>query len=108
MATTKHFEPSYNEPHSEFGESYLDGSEDFMEYSELCIQGKCIPVVVKKTAKNVAVLNDHDALFHKIASDAIQNPLEKVVVVIKLERQLELKLEPFPDGVVFAIFRPGG
>ena len=49
----------------------------------------------------MAVLDASDHLIHEVASHTVQNPLEERLVVVQLERKLELELKVTPNCMVF-------
>lgn len=50
----------------------------------------------------MSVFDHSDHFIDKVTADSVHNPLEKGLVVVQLERELELELEIFPDRVVLS------
>ena len=60
-------------------------------------------IIVKQAAENMSDFDDRAHLSNILFHNSVQNFLEEVQVVIKLEGKRELVLEVFPDLMVFTM-----
>ena len=102
MIPAKDFKPTSDKAHSEAREALLDLIDAVMEECKFFLKWNRISIIVEHTSEDMAVLDASDHLVDKVTSDAIQNPLKERLVVVQLERELELELETIPDCMILA------
>ena len=102
MISAKDFKPTSDKAHSESREALLDLTDAVIEDCELLLKCNRISIVVEHASEDMAVLDASDHLIDKVTSHSIQNSFKEGLVVVQLERELELELEPVPDCVILA------
>ena len=102
MISAKDFKPTSDKAHSETREALLDRIDAILEDCKLFLKWNRISIIVEHASEDMSVLNASDHLLDKVTSDAVQNPLKERLVVVQLERELELELETIPYCMVLA------
>ena len=97
------FETTNNDSNLEERELSPEQSLDIVENLELLFQWDWLLVVIVKTTENMTELNDSNKLLDHILAHSMQNFLEEVSVRVKTESHCKLKLESFPDFMVFSM-----
>lgn len=102
MVPSKAFQSANDQAHPKEGEPLLDLINAVLKDGNLFFERNDVAIIVEHAAKNMAVLHNGNHLVYEVPGGPVKNSLEEGLVIVELERELELELETVPDGVVLS------
>ena len=99
MAARHSLQATVDDPHVELWMLFSESSQHSVEYLQLSLHTNWLVVLVNHHSKNMSELDYPDILLHMGLEDVSDNALEEGVVVVQLQRDVELRLEVGPHPI---------